>query len=149
MKKIQENLGGLEGMILTSCYYCKKQNFQARNWLGRNGSASSRQFVSFTLGPSACQSTRQCTMQQGLSFLGKAITKCLTLEIDFSANFYLIYEFFEWGSLNLSIKGGVKLKTWRGEGFTDKRSQNFCLDKCYDICFCEKHPLTGKNASKV
>ena len=36
----------------------------------------------------------QCTMQQGLSFLGKTITKCLTLEIHFSANSHLIHDFF-------------------------------------------------------
>ena len=36
----------------------------------------------------------QCTMKQGLSYMGKAITKCLTLEIDFSANFHLRHDFF-------------------------------------------------------
>ena len=36
----------------------------------------------------------QWTMHQGLSILEKAITKCLTLETDFPANFHLIHEFF-------------------------------------------------------
>ena len=164
MKKIQENLGGLEEMILTSCYYCKKQNFQARNWLGRNGSASSRQFVSFTLGPSTCQSTRQCTMQQGLSFLGKAITECLTLEIDFSANFHLIHDFFWRGSLNfpkigklknkvsnISFRGCRTRKTWRGCFSRIKRvSKKFAYAMIFAfITFVKNTPLWIKNALKV
>ena len=36
---------------------------------------------------------RQCTMQQGLTFEKKAITKCSTLKIDFSANFHLTHDF--------------------------------------------------------
>ena len=36
----------------------------------------------------------QCTMQQGLTFEEKkAITKCSTLKIDFSANFHLTHDF--------------------------------------------------------
>ena len=49
-------------------------------------------------------------MQQGLSLLGKAITKCLTLEIDFSANFHLIYNFFGLGSHNFPKIGKRKNK---------------------------------------
>ena len=42
-----------------------------------------------------------CTMQQGLTFEKKAITKCSTLKIDFSANFHLTHDFFlVGGSLN-------------------------------------------------
>ena len=35
-----------------------------------------------------------CTMQQGLTFEKKAITKCSTLKVDFSANFHLTHDFF-------------------------------------------------------
>ena len=34
----------------------------------------------------------QCTMQQGLTFEKKVITKCSTLKIDFSANFHLTHD---------------------------------------------------------
>ena len=56
------------------------------------------------------QPTTHCTMQQGLSFIGKAITKCSTLEIDFSANFHLIHDFFGLGSPNFPKIGRRKNK---------------------------------------
>ena len=40
------------------------------------------------------------TMQQGLTFEKKTITKCSTLKIDFSANFHLTHIFFGGGSFN-------------------------------------------------
>ena len=91
----------------------------------------------------------------------KAIRKCSTLKIDFSANFYLTHDFF-WAealstprklenakmNLQISIQGGVKLKKCEGGGCHGRNgSQNFRFYKCYDICFhnfCDKHPLMGK-----
>ena len=56
-------------------------------------------------------------------------------------------------NLQISIQGGVKLKKRERVVFhRQNRSQNFRFYKCYDICFhnfCDKHPLMGKNASKV
>ena len=56
-------------------------------------------------------------------------------------------------NLQISIQGGVKLKKREGGGCHGRNgSQNFRFYKCYDICFhnfCDKHPLMGKNASKV
>jgi hypothetical protein len=93
--------------------------------------------------------------------LKKAIRKCLTLKIDFSANFNLTHDFF-WAealstpqklenakiNLEILIKGGVKLKKREGGGCHGcNRSQNFRFYKCCDICFhnfCDKQPLMGK-----
>ena len=57
----------------------------------------------------------QCTMHQGLSFLEKAITKCLILEIDFSANVHLIHVFLDGALLN-----SQKLENEVFKFFTDK-----------------------------
>ena len=85
--------------------------------------------------------------------LKKAIRKCLTLKIDFSANFNLTHEFFgrrlsqhpkNWKAPKLihtpPFKAVSNSKNVNG-------SQNFRFYKCYDICFhnfCDKHPLMGK-----
>ena len=54
---------------------------------------------------------------------------------------------------NINLRGCKTQKTWRGGGCHGRNgSQNFRFYKCYDICFhnfCDKHPLMGKNASKV
>ena len=53
---------------------------------------------------------------------------------------------------NINLRGSKTKKTWRGGGCHGQNgSQNFRFHKCYDICFyfCDKHPLMGKNASKV
>ena len=46
----------------------------------------------------------QCTMQQELTFEKKAIRKCSTLKIDFSANFHLTHDFFLAGALSTPQK---------------------------------------------
>ena len=54
--------------------------------------------------------TNQCTMHQGLSFLEKAITKCLTLEWDFSAKFHRINDFLDEALLTSQKLENKKIK---------------------------------------
>ena len=108
----------------------------------------------------------QCTMQQGLSFLGKAITKCLTLEIHFSANSHLIHDFFvdeallnfqkleneENKVLNISFRECKTRKNVKGLFFTDKTGLNhfvfICAMMFAFITFVKNTPLWRKKRFK-